>query len=367
MALKAGDEIEVRIEKLVYGGSGLARYNQFVIFVPYTSPEEVCKVRLIKVKKKFAEAQKLKTLKPGPEQRQAPCEVFSICGGCHWQNTTYEEQLNQKHIIAKESIQEFYAGEIPMLYDKEWHYRNRIQVRAKENQIGFYKKNSHEIIDAKKCLITDKVLLEEINKLAVHNHAETTKYELFLDKDQQIHKSINKKHAQELGFSQVNTAINEKLIKHISTWIHSANSKQIYDLYCGKGNFSLNLSQSMQGLSITAVDISKANIDFAKVTDSAVSFVCEDVLQWLKSAQWPENALVIIDPPRIGADPEFLKLLAAKEPKHLIYISCNPSTLTRDLKTFFAANSDYYLSKATAFDMFPQTYHFEMAILLERK
>tara|TARA_B100001248_G_scaffold262582_1_gene259637 strand:+ start:5465 stop:6565 length:1101 start_codon:yes stop_codon:yes gene_type:complete len=366
MTLVVGQEIEVKIEKLVYGGSGLARHQGLVVFVDYSSPQEVCLVKVIKIKKNYVEAKKIKSIQAGPYQRIAECEAFGRCGACHWMNTSYEEQLRQKQKIAEENLKTHYSKSIEIVASKEFHYRNRLQIRAQGKKVGYLQKNSHKIVDAKNCLVAEKDFLPIFDEVRERNFSRPTKIELFKNAKGEIQQSINKKHGQESGFRQINEQINQRLIETVSSWIQIEKCELLYDLYCGQGNFAAALKNQRPELEVHAVDISKANIIKAKKLHPSVHFYQQDVELWLQESDLQRGSIVVIDPPREGASKKSLEHLAKKEIL-LLYISCNPTTLRRDLDYLKSFQQQWEVLQVKAFDMFPQTYHFELACLLKCK
>ena len=357
-----GQILELHIESLSYnGGRGVARLNGFVFFVPGVARSELVRAQITTVKKKFAECICLKVLEPATSRRIPPCSVANECGGCTWQHINYEQQVLEKKEIFSSFLRKIRQAEpirtLPFVASKhEWHYRNRIQLQQRNSEIGYFKKQSHHFVPIKQCLIA----AEEINhSLKNIPPAKSGRINVALTKENQvIFRNKNPENTYDL-FSQVNNEQNHNLIAAVLKSIASIKTKNLFDFYCGSGNFSFPIAKSIPQLNVTAVEFNKASILLAKKENHLqnLTFIHADVKKFIAQSPLPASSIILIDPPRDGCHPEVLKAIAHSHPKQLIYISCNLATLVRDLNILIENGMTVVASQA--FDMFPQTDHIE--------
>jgi len=384
---KRGDRLKVKIERLSAGGRGVARADGLVIFVPGVAPDEEVEIELTAVKKNFAEAQLRHVFNPGPARVFPPCLVANVCGGCNWQHIAYEEQLRQKRLLVAEALRKFSGFDVSedfiaetVASPKQFRYRNRVQLHHSGPRLGFFKRGSHEIVDIDDCLITEEKLAAEIPRIKKElAHQKKGRVELYLTTTGEP--ALRKSHAdpEEAGttgpaFSQVNTAQNEQLVRAVveifrEILASSVSVGQILDLYSGSGNFSFPLAETYQDVSITAVELNsesirQANDQLQRSNLKNLSFKEADVEEYLKSESPAENDIVLLDPPRTGCSKGVVSILAEKAPAHIVYVSCNPVTLARDLRSLHDVG--YSLVSVTPFDMFPQTDHVEVITHLKK-
>jgi 23S rRNA (uracil1939-C5)-methyltransferase len=370
--LQSKQVINLKIDKLSFGGDGIGRFENFVVFVPFTAPGDELEVEITESKKSFARGKVLKILKPGEMRVQPDCTAFGRCGGCQWQHISYGEQLKQKQQILTDMAQKegvTLPKHLEVIPSKSYGYRNRIQVRAFRDRLGFFQQNSHMVIDIESCPVAEPLLNEGLKnlrkKLPV---AREKKFEIYKLNESDIHVSENMAHGEELGFSQNNEDCNQKLISSVIDYCSDYNSNSIWDLYCGKGNFSIPIAKALPKKNIIGVELNANSIRAATQESfdlTNLEFICSDVKNWLKKVPLTET-LVILDPPRTGCEQDFLTALLRHPLEGIIYISCNPSVLFRDLKRIFELRPDLKINKIKLFDMFPQTYHFEVLVQLSK-
>lgn len=386
--LKSGDQIELEIARLSSGGGrGVGRHEGLVVFVPDAAPNERVLVRIARVKKNFAEGRLLSVLRPSPSRVTPPCPVAHLCGGCSWQHITYEEQLGQKRNIVEDAVRKFSGRPTievkPVIASPQpWHYRNRIQVHSARGRVGFHRRGSHEIIDVENCLIADirlNVALRGLRARFETNTQLSSRTELTLTEGGEVRESHDPRYEDELGFAQVNTSINTLLIQAVLSHIPSSIDR-LLDLYAGAGNFTFPLARHSQpGPKIIAVELHEKSVMHGRAKAerlgaSNVQFVNAPVEAFLTSILRNEvdgidvkdirNSVVLIDPPRAGCAPEALAALRTLAPKRLIYISCDPVTLARDLGQL--PSEVFGVVEVQPFDMFPQTDHVETLAVIDR-
>lgn len=369
-----GSKLQLKIEKLAIGGAGVARHEGLVIFVAQAAPNEEVIAEITFAKKNFAEAKILEIIKPSPFRREEPCPVAKVCGGCNWQHLTEEEQLKQKELLVFETIKKF-NRDIEFKYlpiqksPRSLRYRNRIQPKFKNGKFGFFSRNSHQIIETNDCLITEDVLTQkfaDVKKWAEHKgSADLLRLEMYIAADGEIRHGLITDEDDGIGFSQVNRFQNEDLLRTALDWAGDEHYAQIFDLYAGSGNFTFPFADKYKKSRIIGVELNKKLVEKAQsqIQGSQIQYHLSDVETYIRRAKIGRDDLVVLDPPRAGASETTMKVLADSAPKRIIYISCHPVSLARDLNWFFASSQKngikYRLEKVQAFEMFPQTDHVE--------
>lgn len=375
-----GSEIKLNIEKLAIGGAGVARHEGLVVFVPQAAPNEEILAEVTLVKKNFAEAKMLQVLRPSPFRREPPCPVASICGGCNWQHISEEEQRRQKEKLVFETIKKFNPTlEFEYLQLKpsprSLRYRNRIQPKFKNNRFGFFERNSHEIVEISDCLITEEILTSKFPEVKGWAQQKDTKglqrLEMYLSEEGQVRYGLISEEDDGIGFSQVNRFQNEDLIQTALAWAGEASFEKIFDLYAGAGNFTFPLAQKYQKSQVTGVELNPKLVERAKlkITEKRIRYSLSDVESYMRKADVGAQDLVLLDPPRAGASESIMRALAEAQPKKIIYISCHPVSLARDINWLFTwshkLGRKMRLRRVQAFEMFPQTDHVETIAELE--
>ncbi|MBV2167189.1 MAG: class I SAM-dependent RNA methyltransferase [Bdellovibrio sp.] len=369
-----GSKIKLHIEKLAIGGAGVARHEGVVVFVPQAAPNEDVLAEVTLVKKNFAEAKLVEVLKPSPFRREPPCPVASICGGCNWQHLTEDEQRKQKEQLVLETIKKFNPSlSFDYLPIKEsprsLRYRNRIQPKFKHNQFGFFARNSHDIVEITDCLITEEALTQKFSEVKTwaqqKNSKELQRLEMYISEEGSVRYGLITDEDDGIGFSQVNRFQNEDLVQTALDWAGENDYQNIFDLYAGAGNFTFPFAQKFKNAQITGVELNPKLVEKAKskIKEKRMKYFLSDVESYMRRAVIGPQDLVVLDPPRAGASEYIMRALAAARPKRIIYISCHPVSLARDLNWIFAwsqkLGTPMKLARVQAFEMFPQTDHVE--------
>jgi 23S rRNA (uracil1939-C5)-methyltransferase len=396
--------LTAEIEKLVYGGEGLARVEGQVLLAPFVLPGERVAVRARQANTGMLRARGLPEILVSAPDRVIPrCEYFTQCGGCQYQHANYELQVSQKIGILRETLQRLgrieYSGEIAAVTGEPWFYRNRIQLHFENGKSGFRKFGSHEIRDIDHCYISSPVLVDAIKKLDwACKQPQWPKFlrslELFTN-EHELQVTIGETNRpvaarffewcatflpgfapgaieyEAAGFNfrisrgaffQVNRFLIDTLI---SEALGDRKGSYAIDLYAGAGLFSLPLSQRYERVEAVerggpAFRDLEHNAGRSAPNVRTVKNSAEDFLRGLQET--PD--LIVSDPPRAGlgkeATSEVLRLL----PQELVLVSCDPATLSRDLKQLL---DSYEIARLTLVDLFPQTYHFESIAHLKRK
>ncbi len=398
MNLSLGDIHNLTIEKIVYGGEGLGRVNGQAVFVPFAAPGDQLRVRITNLERNFARGVVEEILAPSPVRRAAPCQYFGVCGGCQLQHLQYAAQLETKADFIRESLRRIggidWKAEIPVLAANEFGYRSRAEIKINGEQIGFYKPNSHEVCEVIECPIllpAANMELRQLHKLPNLLPRRATRVYLTVGDTQVLATPATGENARDAEidakgtvqqtiagitysfgvrtFFQANRLLVEQLVE---TAINRAEGKIAFDLYAGAGLFSLQLANSFA--QVYAVEGSKIAVKHGLQNAQAnhianVNYDAMSVEAWLKfqTPKLPRPDFVLLDPPRAGAGAAVIQRLVALKPATIHYVSCDPTTLARDLKLLTKAK--YNIDSITALDMFPQTYHVETVVKLrsERK
>lgn len=370
-----GTQFQVTIEKLAVGGYGLTRHEGLVIFIPYTVPGDEVLIEITEQKSNHAFAEIKKIISKSPERTEAPCPYYMSCGGCNWQHIEHKAQLKYKTQLIQENLNKFLGFEVsvnPIIPSPQtWNYRNRIQLSAKNGLLGFKKRKSHSIIDIEDCLIIEKPLSEALPQLRKDANNGEKRIELYLTNQHEVRWDEFEELDEAMGFAQVNRFQNEQLIEHVLSWA-SPFAKNILELYSGSGNFTWPLAKKFSSANIIAVELNSKLVEKAQIQKKdfpKVQFINSDVENFLKRAPVQQQELVFLDPPRQGSTAFSMKSLASAGVPQILYLSCHPVSLARDLSVFMAAakqsQKTYKITKVQPFEMFPQTDHVETLVSLE--
>ena len=318
--------LDVTIDRLAYGGPGVARVTNFVLFVDFTVPGDRVKVRIKELHKNFGRADLVSILEAGPSRRVAPCPVFGRCGGCQWQHLSYLEQVHQKALAVQFA---FSKAKLPVdtlrpvvTAPEEWRYRNRIQLHLHNQRLGFYARGSHAIVDITDCPITARQITDQFPRIRDLGQSEISpeQVELFQTPSGTVEESTRGGHGEELGFSQVNTAQNLRLREVLVDLAVPLPVARIFDLYAGNGNLTWPLQQCFPTRPIYAAELNARAVTYARAfisrhpqrlhLESHIHLFEGDVSDFLGVQSFVPKTLVVMDPPRAGADRRVLQRLA---------------------------------------------------------
>ena len=368
MILSPSTTVSVTISDIAFGGEGVARLEDFVIFVPFVALGEDVEVEITEVKKRFARAKLLKVTSASPDRVVPPCPYFGDCGGCQYQHIDYAAQLRIKH---KQIVDLFdRVGKFPeALIDpviscpQPYGYRNRIMIRSQWDKfkqrltIGFLRAESRLVVDIEECKIAEPALNQEIQRvrknpppkggLKVVLRVPPEGWELPGD-----------------SFFQNNFFLLPKLVETVRERVRESKSRFLIDTYCGVGFFSVELGDLVErfvGIEVDrpAIVAARKNAEKRGLTNGEfIGGRTEELLPGLIGRFDRGATTIILDPPRTGCPPETMQLLERVRPAQIIYVSCHPATLARDLN-ILCASGVFKLAKVVPLDMFPQTQHVE--------
>jgi len=366
--LVPGQKITVRIGDIAFGGEGVARIEEFVVFVPFVLVGEEVEVELTEVKKSFGRAKLLRVLQPATDRVQPPCPYFGACGGCQYQHIAYETQLRIKHKQIADLFErigkisrDVVAPVIPC--PQPYGYRNRIMIRSQWNKpeqklnIGFVRWDCGLVEDIEECKIAEPPINEQIQHVRAHPPPKGgIKVVLRIPPENwEVPRD---------SFFQNNFFLLPELVKTARNFLAGGGAKHLIDLYCGVGFFGIELADvvdSFVGVEYDQLAIKSArrNAELHQRTNGEfVSGDVEQVLPELLKKFSPAATSLLLDPPRKGCPRELLELLRRERPAQVIYVSCHPATMARDLNVLCGDNV-FKLMKVVPLDMFPQTQHIE--------
>ena len=376
MSFKTGDQISLTIHDLAFGGEGVGRVDEFVVFVPFVIVGETVEVEITEVKKNFARAKLLRVVTPSPERVAPECRYFTQCGGCQYQHIDYAAQLRFKHKqIADlfERVGKIPAGKIaPVLpCPAPYGYRNRIMIRSQWNGpaqklvVGFIGVNNKYAEDITECKIAEPILNKQITEVRANPPPKGgIKVVLRVQpKNWEVPRD---------SFFQNNFFLLPKLVETVREFLQASGSRHLIDLYCGVGFFGIEAASAVDsfvGVEYDKLAIAAARKNAANRNISNGEFVAakvEEILPELLQKFSAAKTSVILDPPRKGCWPETLELLRQTKPAQVIYVSCHPATMARDLN-IMCADGVFELARVQPLDMFPQTQHVECVADLRRR
>jgi 23S rRNA (uracil1939-C5)-methyltransferase len=431
--------LDLIIEKLVYGGDGLARLaadkrgRRKTVFVPFVLEGEQVEATLVQQKSEFARARMHRVLHPSPHRVEAHCPYFLRCGGCHYQHASYEHQLQIKAAILKETLARIaklqLETELQVHPSPPWNYRNRTRMRVGSAPfaLGYHRFGSHSLLPVEECPISSPLINramgklwefgragkipEAIGEVEFFANAEDTQLLLQLYVRGNTPRALLKKfsaalvdilpetagvtsfraepaahgaHSEALpqivqgageltyhtaqhdyrvsagAFFQVNRYLTDELVKIVT---EGSAGRTALDLYAGVGLFALPLARSFERvIAVESSQISHSDLQYNTPGNmQAVNATTEQHLQ--SSSDTPD--LVVVDPPRGGLGEAVAQALGRLQAPCLIYVSCDPATLARDLRVLTAAG--YAIEQAHLVDLFPQTFHLESVLQLARR
>ena len=373
--------MRVTIEKMVYGGAGLARTEQGVVFVPRTAPGDVVEVEIIERKADYATARVVSVVDPSPD-RQAPyCPNYDTAGCCHWQHIRYPRQLEIKDAIVRETLRRTaripWEEEIPILSGPDRNYRMRAAFHVRDRKLGFVEEGGHAIVPISECA----ALTPEINAFIPQANEILSEPEMNGLREVDVISGppvLARFGKRRVGEPQVRIAAagftfqldpeaffqsNRYLLEDFitNTVATATDVKNLLELFCGSGFFTIPLSRkATEVLGVewnhVAIEQARVNAKLNKVTN--VEFFEGQVESTLNRSRSLRPDMVVLNPPRSGCGRTTAKLIAELKARTILYISCNPATFAREAVVIL--NEGYALRQLRMVDQFPNTYHIEL-------
>jgi tRNA/tmRNA/rRNA uracil-C5-methylase (TrmA/RlmC/RlmD family) len=361
--------VDLKIEDIAFGGKGVGREQGKATFVSYTIEGELVSAEIVREKKQFAEAELVEVKESSPHRVTPECPYFGQCGGCAYQHIEYEHQLTIKWQQVRNLLQRIgKLKDIPLrpiiASPKQYGYRNRITVHVQDGVIGFFRRDSHRLIDIERCPIS----CDEVNRALT---------ELRGRNPRDGHYTLRASPGRRV-FSQTNDEVADALRDLILDLV-PPNQDLLVDAYCGAGFFAkalLNKFERVVGIDWDRFAITAAKED-ATEKEIYIAGDVEEELQQVKAVhpnRPPVNDIdrgrlrsiapttIIVDPPATGLSANVRRAILDLAPTTLVYVSCNPATLARDLKEL---HGKFTIDSVTPLDMFPQTAEIEVAAYLQ--
>ncbi len=361
--------ITVKLTGFANGGYGVGKIDGKTVFVQFALPDETVVAKIVKEKKDFIIAEAKEVKEPSPYRTTPGCPYYLSCGGCDLQHADYAYQLNLKKETFLNTLKRLSNLEPESSVeiepsDKQWNYRKRVQFKCKEGRWGFYKKSSNQFVEISECPIADTLINEHIkNNRCKNGEVEVDDYGNINSDEMMLNLGLKHPLFYKKGaFTQINRGVNLKIINDLKGEVNSLNPDKIVEFFCGIGNFTIPLA--LQGYEMLAIEydikaVSSLKRNIGNFNLKNVSILRANLFEQFKIKGHFD--LAILDPPREGAKNVVQKLLR-KNIDNIIYISCDPATLARDLKIL---SKKYRLVKSKLYDMFPQTHHIESMNILK--
>lgn len=398
----------MKIEKLDYYGRGISRSSGKVYFIENALKDEDVSITLLKEKKKYCEAKLKEISNISKDRTEAKCKYYNVCGGCQLMHIKEEKQEEFKKEKVEEILKKFlkYNKDVnDIVFSKNFNYRNKVVLHVKDNKLGFYKNKTNELIEIDKCLLLNPVIndlisylknyieLKDIEKITIKVGNKTNEVMLIIDGSIAYYQNLleivdvliinekvmttkdyitsyigNKKYIiKKNSFFQVNYDISTRMYNKVKDVIVKEKSKNVLDLYCGTGTIGIYISDvvsKITGIEVVSDAIESANTNKKINNAENIEFILGKVEDKLDFISNNNIDTVIVDPPRSGLHKKVIPILEKISPKTIIYVSCDPITMARDIKLL---SNNYELVEVTPYDMFPNTYHVECVCVLKLK
>ncbi|HST50584.1 MAG TPA: class I SAM-dependent RNA methyltransferase, partial [Pyrinomonadaceae bacterium] len=407
--LREGAELDLTVERILPGGLGLAHARGQTVFVALSAPGDRVRARVESVRSRVAFASVVKVVEPSRERVEPPCPYFGRCGGCDFQQLSYEAQLAAKVEIIRDCLRRVARVEPPNEIHitpspAAWHYRSRARWQHDRirNLLGYHERGTHRVVDVAECPVAAPEVEERLKRLrALMREGRlpegAQEFEAVAGDDGvALDPPVEAEDAREQSrtihgeryrfdarcFFQINHALLDPLVAEALREAASGETANdeaasvdtvgatALDLYSGVGLFTLPLARRFSH--VVAVEGNPAASEYARrnIADAGLSNATVEtaaVGDWLarNSQRLGGFDFILLDPPRAGAEPETVRGIIRLCPRRISYVSCDPATLARDLRVLCEAG--YKIASVRAFDMFPQTHHVETVVRLSRQ
>jgi tRNA/tmRNA/rRNA uracil-C5-methylase (TrmA/RlmC/RlmD family) len=358
--------VDLKITDIAFGGKGVARKNGKAVFIPFTIESELVSAKITREKKQFAEAEFVDLRQRSPYRVDPPCSYFGKCGGCAYQHIDYAHQLEIKTRQVRDLLKRIgKLDDVPMRpiipSPLPYAYRNRVTVHAENGVIGYFQRDSNRLIDVKHCPIAMEEVNRELADLRSHDVPDG-------------HYTLRARSSPRV-FSQTNDGVANAL-RDLIVQLMPANQELLVDAFCGAGFFAKALVGKFQR--IVGIDWDRFAIAAAKENATEKeTYIAGDIEAELSrtdltalsgqvssgKTDGSAKTAVIVDPPAVGLSAQLRQTIVDLAPAILIYVSCNPATLARDLAEL---HSRFKIESVTPLDMFPQTAEIEVVAQLQR-
>ena len=398
----------VKIDRLDHQGRGIAKVNNITTFIPNALVDEIVDINIIETKKNYNIGKVNKYIEISKDRIEPICKYFNLCGGCDLMHMSYENQLLFKENKIKNIIERYTNIDVnkvkKILYSNDLYYRNKVVFKVDKN-IGFYDKKSYNIVPIDNCLISSNKInqilnilntcnLDNIKQIMIRTNEADSLAVIYTDtisneiinklKDNCSIVKYNKKYEVVSGkgyiidkigdykfvispdsFYQVNKNTVKILYDKVLEYLNPSKEESILDLYSGTGTIGIYVSKYVKN--VLSIEINEsASKDALKNKElnhiDNIEFICDDVANEIDKIKHVDS--IIVDPPRSGLDNKTIEYLKKINSKKIVYVSCDPMTLARDLEKL---SEVYDIVEITPVDMFPNTSHVECVCVLKHK
>ena len=365
--------MRLKIEKLVYGGSGLARTEEGVVFVPRTAPGDLIEARIVEKKKDYSVGRLAELLEPSPDRQPELCAA----GCCHWQHIRYDRQVEYKESIVRESLTRLghvqWNGNINRITGPDRNYRLRATFHVLDGRLGFLQEKSHTIIPIREC----RSLVSELNEF-IRTANPSGSREVHVVSTPEIAATfvlldgtLSRQGRATIHVDRIQYRINPETFFQANRFLLAPFSnevllqagpspKNVLELYAGVGFFSIPLSQV--ATEVIAVEGNRWAVrqfrENARINSRGNLKVFEGEVDATLEETDIKPDLVVLDPPRAGCGVKAAGRITELKPGRIVYVSCNPTTFAREASVFLSHGYD--LKRLTLLDQFPNTYHIEL-------
>jgi len=384
------NRVNVKIESIAFGGEGVARVNNLVVFVAFAAPGDELEVEIVQRKKKFARAEIIKIIKPSEDRIEPLCRYYGHCGGCCYQHLKYEMQLAVKKKQVIDAFEKIGGIAAPPVHEiiaspKTYHYRGKAQLHAAQEadgqKLGFMDVSGADVVNIERCEIVDETINEKIEILRRDKLSEERSESgytiwsgvcgVWTEKKETIARVVKEKDflVPQEGFFQANLYLTDRLVDEVCRVTAVEKIDTLVDAYCGSGLFSVLLSpfaRNVIGIEQDDKAIECAWLNSSRAGVKNIDFLCgkvEEILPGVFLSVKNKTNVILLDPPRTGCGPSVLQAIAFSRPRKIVYVSCNPATQARDVK--YLTGQGYELTALLPLDMFAQTQHVEVIGVLE--
>ncbi len=386
------EKLRLSLTDMAFEGGAIARHDGQVVFAAYGIPGEETVVEIERRSKDYLMGRVVEVLSPSPHRVEAPCPYFGRCGGCQWQHIDYAFQAELKARIVGEQLRRIGKFEEPpvaatLTAEERWHYRNHARFSTdRQGQLGFVSLLRRRFVRIDHCRIMHPWIngvLERLQGKCAGLHQVAIRYGVRTEQAL-IHPSLKEiddsipsgqtSYEEELlgkrfrvsgaSFFQVNSRQAEVLIEVVREQLALAQDQLLLDAYAGVGTFAVLLAPYVK--KVIAIEESSAAVADAVINQAGIKNIVfyqgkvEQILPELRR----RPHVAILDPPRVGCHPDTIAAVLKRPPARLVYVSCDPSTLARDLRAL--CQGGYRLQEVQPVDMFPQTFHIECVATLVR-
>jgi tRNA/tmRNA/rRNA uracil-C5-methylase (TrmA/RlmC/RlmD family) len=389
MAMQVGKEIELEINDVAFGGRGVGRHDGCVVFVAGVLGGERARVRITKARKRYAEGELLEVLKDSEQRCEPVCKYVGLCPGCCYQHVEYAEEVRIKQRQLEDLLKRIGGLEDiefrpPVGAPENLGYRNKLVLHAqRERKLGYFGADNRTVVDIDECKLAVGPINEKLRALRSNikymknlpprarvtlRWTESDGVVYWVDRNSGVERLVEKSPFGDMrvprrSFYQVNPLAGALLLERVSDIIKESSPEYFVDLFCGVGLFAIAAAQAgvkhVLGVErqSMAVRAARQNARDNGVRAEFIAADAEDIASDAFSKIDCTETTVIVDPPRDGLEKVLVEALIESRPREIIYVSCAPDTLARDLKML--VNGGYEVLDSQLIDMFPRTMHFE--------